>query len=411
MYEESARLSWSVRVLLVIVLTVGGAAAGFSVAAGLRVTAPRLTPTGAPQSSAVQSPSPRSGTPSPSTPAVSDPPVTDSPVPDPPVPAPPVPAGPPVTGVGALAGDAPEPSAALLASLLNKAFDAKALITRPGGIVLDGVTGDILYDHSSGTALVPASTAKLATAAAALTVLGPAARLTTRVLDDPAAGRVVLVGGGDPTLAAGASPDGFAAARLVDLAQATATALKARGQTRVTVGYDAGIFSGPAVAPGWKPVYVTEGDVAPVGGLMLDGGRVAAGADPRVPDPAGAAGQRFAGLLTADGIQVTGRARAAVGGGAEIASVVSPPVSALVERMLTLSDNDIAEALARHVSLKKGGAGSFAAGAAAVSAAVGAIGIPGVRLTDGSGLSTQDRVTPAALAALLRRATDRAHPE
>jgi D-alanyl-D-alanine carboxypeptidase/D-alanyl-D-alanine-endopeptidase (penicillin-binding protein 4) len=61
--------------------------------------------------------------------------------------------------------------------------------------------------------------------------------------------------------------------------------------------------------------------------------------------------------------------------------------------------------------LKKGGAGTFAAGAAAVSAAVSDTGIPGVRLVDGSGLSTQDRVTPAALAALLRRATDRAHPE
>jgi D-alanyl-D-alanine carboxypeptidase/D-alanyl-D-alanine-endopeptidase (penicillin-binding protein 4) len=144
---------------------------------------------------------------------------------------------------------------------------------------------------------------------------------------------------------------------------------------------------------------------------MLDGGRVAAGADRRVSDPAAAAGQRFAALLAADGIQVTGHARAAVGTGAEIASVVSPPVAALVERMLTLSDNDIAEALARHVSLKTGGAGTFAAGAAAVSATVANMGIPGAQLVDGSGLSTQDRVTPAALAAILRRATERTHPE
>ena len=403
-YDDSTRLPGLIRVLLVIALTMAGAAAGFVVAAGLRLTAPRLPPSTSSTAPAKPSVGPGSG-------PRSSPPATTTPAGDPHVAAPPVPSGTPTTGVSTVAGDAPEPSAALLAAVLDKAFDAKALGERPAGIVLDGMTGDVLYNHLSGTALVPASTAKLATASAALTVLGADARLTTRVLDDPATGRVVLVGGGDPTLASGVAPEGVAAARLVDLARATAAALRARGKARTSVGSDAGVFTGPAVAPGWKPVYVTEGDVAPGAGLMVDGGRVTAGLDRRVADPAATAGQRCAALLAADGIAVTGRVVAATGTGEEIASVTSPPVAVLVERMLTRSDNDIAEALARHVSLKTGGAGTFAAAGAAVSAAVGAIGVPGVRLVDGSGLSTQDRVTAAALAALLRRSVNAAHPD
>ncbi|MCU1676617.1 MAG: D-alanyl-D-alaninecarboxypeptidase/D-alanyl-D-al anine-endopeptidase, partial [Frankiales bacterium] len=220
-----------------------------------------------------------------------------------------------------------------------------------------------------------------------------------------------LVGGGDPTLASGAAPDGFAAARLPELVTATVAALRARGQSSTTIGYDAGAFTGPALAPGWKPVYVTDGDVSPVVGLMVDGGRVTAGSRARSADPAKAAAQRFAALLAAAGVRVTGKPRAAVGTGPELASVQSPPLTALIDRMLALSDNDIAESLARHVAIQSGAAGSFAAAGPAVAAALEPLGVAGVVLADGSGLSRADRVTPAALASIVRVAAQLAHPE
>ena len=60
---------------------------------------------------------------------------------------------------------------------------------------------------------------------AALAVLGPAARFTTRVVHGSAPGSVILVGGGDPTLAAGRAPasDYPQPATLASLARQTAS--------------------------------------------------------------------------------------------------------------------------------------------------------------------------------------------
>ena len=62
------------------------------------------------------------------------------------------------------------------------------------------VTGAQLWGHTPERALIPASTGKLLTGAAALLTLNPTDRLTTRVVAGPEPGTVVLVGGGDPTL-------------------------------------------------------------------------------------------------------------------------------------------------------------------------------------------------------------------
>src|SRR5690606_11709273 len=68
--------------------------------------------------------------------------------------------------------------------------------------------GDELYEHDAGSALIPASNAKLLTSAAAMEVLGPDHRFSTTVSADsaPAGGRVegdlYITGGGDPSLTA-----------------------------------------------------------------------------------------------------------------------------------------------------------------------------------------------------------------
>src|SRR5690606_32610365 len=118
--------------------------------------------------------------------------------------------------------------------------------------------------------------------------------------------------------------------------------------------YDTSLFDGPTTASGWKPTYISEGSVAPVTALSMDEGRAPDGS--RFADPPRATATAFAALLRKNGIEVGGKIRQTTvrNGGQELARVTSPPVYALVERMLELSDNDLAEALARQVAIKEG---------------------------------------------------------
>jgi D-alanyl-D-alanine carboxypeptidase/D-alanyl-D-alanine-endopeptidase (penicillin-binding protein 4) len=80
----------------------------------------------------------------------------------------------------------------------------------------------------------------------------------------------------------------------------------------------------------------------------------------------------------------------------------------LVEQALSMSDNMLAEALARQVALARHLPASFEGSAQAVTAALKDAGLDttGVTLLDGSGLSLQDRVPAGLLATLLKGAAD-----
>ncbi|MBC6458869.1 D-alanyl-D-alanine carboxypeptidase/D-alanyl-D-alanine-endopeptidase [Actinomadura sp. HBU206391] len=279
-------------------------------------------------------------------------------------------------------------------------------------VVVDATTRRTLFDQRAKVAAVPASTTKVVTSAAALAVLGSEYRLTTKVVKG-AGGGIVLVGGGDPTLTAG-PPRGYPTyASLPDLAKRTAAALKAAGTTRVRVDYDASLYQGSRTAPGWKPNYMPDGEVAPVTALMVDEGRVAPGNRSRVADPPGAATQAFAGLLRQNGISARAGTRTqAAPKAAQLAAVQSPPVSVLVERLMTDSDNDLAEAMIRQVAIKRKRPPTFAGGAQAVQETLAQLGVgEGVRLADGSGLSTSNRITPMALARIISLAASGKRPE
>ncbi|MEO3972290.1 D-alanyl-D-alanine carboxypeptidase/D-alanyl-D-alanine-endopeptidase [Streptomyces sp. CAU 1734] len=267
--------------------------------------------------------------------------------------------------------------------------------------VVEVATGRTLYAREAGKAMPPASTIKIATAVAALTALGPDHRIPTTVV---AAGRrITLVGGGDASLDRAA---------LRALADRTARALRARGADSVRLAYDTSLHRGNPLHP-----IGMNGNLAPVVALMVDEGREdpdSTGYGARSDDPAGDAARLFAKLLGERGVQIT--ASPAPGrpapGSRPLAVVRSAPLSALVERMLTDSDNDLAEALARQTARASGEEMSFAGAGRAVREQLARLKMPlaGSRFADGSGLNRKDRVSAGLLTALLTRAASPDHP-
>jgi D-alanyl-D-alanine carboxypeptidase len=291
-----------------------------------------------------------------------------------------------------------------------------------GVLVTNLATGQVLYSRNPAAGFAPASTTKLATSIAALQVLGPSARFRTKVVAGPSDSGIVLVGGGDPTLAAGAPPasDYPQPATLLELARQTAAALRARGRHSVSLSFDTSLYSGPGLALGWPLGYVSSGNVSIITPLEADQGRVTRGGGPadneasdghRSGDPAALAAASFAGFLAADGIGVRGAPTPATASRRDsvLASVQSPPLSAIVSWMLEESNNVIAENLARQVAIATGRPASFSGAAEAVTSTLRGLGVTGeISLADGSGLSPDDRLSPAALVQLIRLAAGRA---
>nr|WP_242438805.1 D-alanyl-D-alanine carboxypeptidase/D-alanyl-D-alanine-endopeptidase [Streptomyces sp. CB00455] len=300
-----------------------------------------------------------------------------------------------------------------LAAALRPLLADPALGTVRTASVVDTATGEVLFESGARDAMTPASTIKIATAAAALAALGPEHRIRTTVVPGAGPGQIVLVGGGDPSLTARKKKPAGSGGSLVALAADTARALKAAGTDSVSVGYDDGLYTGPARHPiGENP------NIAPVTALTADEGRPdesASGPADRTDDPSGDAARAFAALLAERGVKVTGApVRAGAAQGAQpLAATFSTPLAGLVERMLTNSDNDIAEALARQTALASGQPASFEGGEKAVASRLDSLGLDtsGCRFSDGSGLGRTDKVSAGLLTGLLAKATDPAHPQ
>ncbi|MFE9692040.1 D-alanyl-D-alanine carboxypeptidase/D-alanyl-D-alanine-endopeptidase [Micromonospora sp. NPDC005806] len=331
--------------------------------------------------------------------------------------------------------NAPEPTPEGVRAALEPLVRAAALGERVHVSVADVATGQALYGNGQDTPTVPASVTKLATGVAVLAARGPAYRIPTRAVAGASPGEVVLVGGGDPTLAV--DKNGFypGAARLDNLAAQVRKALGGTAPTKVTV--DSSLFSGPVYGPGWDDDIPTGGFGAAITALMTDGARrdpaearrtaeATNHAAERVPQPDLTAGRAFAKLLglSGDAAEVKqGKAPAASGGarsagatpapGTELGKVESLPVVRLVDIMISDSDNVIAEAMARQVALAKGKPGSFVGGAAATDQVLGELGLPAdeISLADGSGLSRTDRISPSLLTDLITLAGNGSHPE
>ncbi|MFE0154207.1 D-alanyl-D-alanine carboxypeptidase/D-alanyl-D-alanine-endopeptidase [Nonomuraea sp. NPDC059007] len=314
-------------------------------------------------------------------------------------------------------GDGPLPTKGTLTQQLTDALGDKALGKRVGAVVLDATTGQRVFASNADIGIVPASTTKIVTAAAALASLGPDTRLSTRVVQGRTPGSIVLVGGGDPMLSGpAAKPSTYPKpASLAVLAARTAAKLKEQGVRKVTLGYDSSLYTGSPIGPGWKPSYIPDGNVAPVHALAIDEGRQnPARSQPRVANPPQFAAAAFAKLLSRYGVAVSKSIAPAKAGqsAAELGKVDSPPVYALVEHALTFSDNDLSEALARQIALKEGQPASFEGGGKAVLAVLKRLGASrGIQVYDGSGLSTKNRISADGLARLVALAGSPKHPE
>ncbi|MFF4443580.1 D-alanyl-D-alanine carboxypeptidase/D-alanyl-D-alanine-endopeptidase [Streptomyces sp. NPDC001502] len=304
-------------------------------------------------------------------------------------------------------------SAGGLAAALKPLLADPALGSLRTASVVDTATGQVLYESGARDAMTPASTVKIATAAAVLAALGPEHRIRTTVMPGDSPGQIVLAGGGDPSLTAKKKSPAGSGGSLVALAADTAQALKAAGTDTVTLGYDDSLYTGPARHPiGVNP------NIAPVTALTADEGRPddsTSGPVDRSDDPSKDAARAFRTLLAERGIKVTGEpAKAKAAAGVQpLAVTLSTPVAGLVERMLTNSDNDIAEALARQTALASGRLASFEGAEKAVTDRLTALGIDtaGSRFADGSGLNRADKVSAGLLTGLLTKAADPQRPE
>lgn len=283
---------------------------------------------------------------------------------------------------------------------------ANPALARLAGSVINANSGEVLFDRAAATPERTASVLKVLTASAAVITLGPDAQLSTRVYDGTTEGSIVLVGGGDPTLAT--TPNSYyqGAPLIADLADEAMEAYEELhpDDPVTTIILDSTMWSADdAWDPTWSQAERTDGYQAPVTALMVDGDR----ADPtefvseRSTDPVLRAGQAFAVAAGLEG--VTFRTGAATGS-TVLAEVKSQPVRVLLSQMLLDSDNTIAENLARVISKVAGLDGSSASLNQAITGALTRAELPaptGVAIRDGSGLSDANAVPPLYVAQLM----------
>jgi D-alanyl-D-alanine carboxypeptidase/D-alanyl-D-alanine-endopeptidase (penicillin-binding protein 4) len=271
---------------------------------------------------------------------------------------------------------------------------------RLGGRITDAMTGRELWQVAEDLPLVPASTNKILTAAAALLTLDHQARISTRVVADSqnAQGPVVLVGAGDPTLSA--APPGVdtwyrGAPRISDLVEQ----VRRSGVTPTSVQVDTSAFSGPTMADGWDLADVDNGDIAPIESAMIDAGRIQPSTvnSRRSRTPALDAGRELAKALGLDPAAVT--IASAPSGARQLAVVQSAPLVQRLSEMMDHSDNVLAECIAREVAAAINRPLSFAGAVDAVTNRLSTahIDTTSAALMDSSGMSTDDRLTARTL--------------
>ncbi|WP_169923828.1 D-alanyl-D-alanine carboxypeptidase/D-alanyl-D-alanine endopeptidase [Propionicimonas paludicola] len=285
------------------------------------------------------------------------------------------------------------PSPDALAAALAK-VSATSIGTR--GMVVLADDDQTLVQRNADQPLTPASTMKVLSTMATVDILGADHRFTTSVVTTKP-GALVLVGGGDPLLTDKAGKSDAKPASLQKLADQTVASLRASGITKVSLGYDARLFSGPDFSPNWKSSWKSY--ESRVSALIVDSGRITSWQ--AQPNPAQFAAKAFAKRLSAAKITVTSVKPAALATpGTVVASVESAPLATVIAHTLAESDNLAAEIMLRQAAVAKGQPGSFVGAAQTLTGWLKANGLwsGGMVIVDGSGLATKDRVSANVLA-------------
>lgn len=291
---------------------------------------------------------------------------------------------------GALA-DAPA-----LASRLDSISTDPALGTL-GAQVIDTATGEVVWSKNADRPLLPASSTKLLTVAAATWELPADHRITTRVMRAPGEG-------GDTVIIKAAGDVWLTSKKLDELA----AQISNDNNSISTVLIDTSIWGGPDQAPGWDPDNVDGGYVAPMQPAMLYGGRLGktTGDVPRSHNPALDVASALARRLGAPNVGLGPVPEGAV----EVASISSAPLAQRAEEMIKQSDNVAAEAVARELAaFRQGESGPPVGFEQAIDTTMAVLNehglnTDGVEIWDNSGLSENNRIPAAVLANLLATA-------
>ncbi len=252
----------------------------------------------------------------------------------------------------------------------------------------DLTTGTLLEGHQTDLALVPASTTKVVSTYAILKTWKPNFEIETEVWGDLQGGLVrgdlMLKGSGDPMLTN---------ERIWLLAQD----LKARGVTRVQgrIRLDQRAFDGQYLGNGWGN---TSSDTTPpilplsVNFNRDDNGRI-------LRNPERNSLSVLTRILRETGIAVD-EANVPSGEGQKIATLVSPPLRQIIQGINKFSNNFMIEML-----VKRFGDGTWPKGIARIQdfyKTTLQLGPDKIAITDGSGLSKDNRLSARTLAIVLR---------
>jgi D-alanyl-D-alanine carboxypeptidase/D-alanyl-D-alanine-endopeptidase (penicillin-binding protein 4) len=282
------------------------------------------------------------------------------------------------------------------------------------------VNGQIAKGHLGNLNTLPASVIKIVIAAVALERLGEDFRYVTTLEgrvdpDGVVRGGLRFVGGGDPLLSSDWYPVSGLERNPVfhhTSVDAMVDELLALGVTRIegdVVGvadrYDKEFF-----VPGWGQG-VAGVEAGPYAALIVNDARVLG--DPlRSTDPVIGAARELIRLLAERNIPVIGTAVADYEGSLPadpdatvLVRALSAPLGAVIEEMLTNSDNNTSEMMLKEIGFQASARGTREAGRAAVSAQLAQWGVAPDEavIDDGSGLSLNNSLTCDAVLTVLHR--------
>lgn len=350
---------------------------------------------------------------------------------------------------------APQPQGDLNEQALQTRLDAvlsDASLGTLGASVTDTTTGEVVWQHNATKPLLPASSTKVLTAAAATLALGEDHRITTEVVKGKTPGNVVIRAAGDVWLTD---------RRIEHLAKQIEKHAEESGEQITGVFVDTSVWPGTGVGgadqdfnSGWDRLDIDGGYIAPMQPLMRFGARIGetggahgsgsggelTGDMPRSHTPALDVANRLAKRLGANttgfapapetpsaepadesagaretdatakvGTDSTANSAAESGPGTVLATSRSDRLDERAQHMMKHSDNVMAEAIGRELALERGEEATFEGATKATREVLEESGIDltDVRLTDNCGLSKHNRIPAAVLDAVVAAAVDK----